>query len=488
VIRRHITPALAAFLLLLACCAARPLVGGAWWVALACSAAAAAAAMAFSRPGSARLSVLLFSASAGLLAGAVTLCRLDDASAGSFLPAPAEQVTTFRGTVAQDSSLTRTGDTVVRVSLQEAASARAGISGPARGAVLLFVPGDYRFFLGERLLVTARLSPFPSAGPETFSADVSRSGVRQEGYEGRIWEMRAAARAWVHRAVADAGYPASALMEALLIGVREDVPAEMSSSFLRTGSLHILALSGLHVTVLYGAIALFLGFVRRRWLKFALATLVLLFYQALAGFMPSLLRATVMILAAGTAALLDRDAEPLNALSLSGIVLVLIDPFTVFTVSFQLSFLAMAGILVVGPLVQRPLEGRLPRLVLVPLAMSVGAQAGTLPLVAAAFGAWYPSGIIAGLILVPLTTGLLWAGLAWLPVSLIPLPFLHDACVRVFSVLYRLIQGTADLFARLPGLVFAPGALPWVTAGCAAALVFLGTVLPSRAVRLHTQA
>jgi competence protein ComEC len=329
---------------------------------------------------------------------------------------------------------------------------------------------------------------FSSAGPESFSAGAPRSAIRQEGYNGRLWETRAAARAWIHRAIADAGYPASALLEALLTGAREDVPSELSDSFLKTGSLHILALSGLHVTVLYGAVALFLGFVRRRWLKFALATLVLLFYQALAGFMPSLLRATVMILAAGTAALLDRDGEPLNALCLSGIVLVLVDPFTAFTVSFQLSFLAMAGILVVGPLVQRPLEGRVPRLVLVPLAMSVGAQAGTLPLVAAAFGAWYPSGIVAGLILVPLTTGLLWAGLAWLPVSIVPLPWLHAACVRAFSALYGLIQGTADLFARVPGIIFAPGALPWVATGCGAVLVFLGTVLPSRGIRLHTRA
>jgi len=487
-IRRHITPVLLAFLLLLGCCAARPLLGGAWWAALGCAIAAAAPAVVVLHRGAARAGILMLSASAGLFLGAVSLARLADVSARAFLPAAAGEIDAFRGTAAQDSSLTRKGDTVVRLALRDAVSSRRGIAGPARGSVLLFVRGDYRFALGERLLVSGRLSPLDSSGPESFSAGVARSDVREAGYEAALWEARAGARAWLHRSIAATGYPASALLEALLTGAREDVPAALSDAFLRTGSLHILALSGLHVTVLYGVIALLLGFLRKRWLKFVLASVVLLFYQALAGFMPSLLRATVMILVGGSALLLDRDAEPVNILSLAGIVLLLMDPFQAFSIAFQLSFLAMAGILVIGPLVQRLLAGRLPRFVLVPLALSVGAQAGTLPLVIVAFGAWYPSGVLAGLLLVPLTTGLLWAGLAWLPLSLIPLQFLKVASARVFAAGYRLTQGTADAFARIPGIQFTEQSLPWVAAGTIAALICLGVFLPRAAPRLGARA
>src|SRR5208282_5018994 len=154
--------------------------------------------------------------------------------------------------------------------------------------------------------------------------------VRVTGFSGGAWAFRAEARKWLHRAVADAGYPASALLEALLIGAREDVPADLQEGFKLTGSLHILALSGLHVTALYGVAAGALWFLRRQWLKFVAASCAILFFQFLAGFMPSLTRATVMILVGGTAVLLDRDREPLNLLALSGIILLLIDPWQVF--------------------------------------------------------------------------------------------------------------------------------------------------------------
>ena len=204
----------------------------------------------------------------------------------------------------------------------------------------------------------------------------------------------------------------------------------------------------------------------------------MLFYQFLAGFMPSLLRATVMIVLGGIAALLDRDGETINVLALSGIVLLLIDPFQAFTLSFQLSFFALAGILVLGALVQRPLASHLPRFLLLAFAMSAGAQAATLPLVIARFGSYYPSGLVASLVLVPLTTGYLWAGLAWLPLSLVPWPVLHELCARAFAAFYQIIRVSADALSRVPGLTFTPSLAPWMAAGAGLAVVLAATVLP----------
>lgn len=246
------------------------------------------------------------------------------------------------------------------------------------------------------------------------------------------------------------------------------------------GSLHILALSGLHVGVIYALLLVVLGFLRGKALKLVIATVVLIFYQVLAGFMPSLLRATIMIILAGIGLLLDRDAEPLNLLSLSGIAVLLARPWEAFSLSFQLSYLALAGILAVGPVIQRPLEGRVPRIILAPLAMSVGAQIATFPLVVARFGVYYPSGLFAGLILVPLTTAVLWGGLAWLAVFVVPWPFLHDLGAQGFSVLYRAIQGTAAVFGSLPGASISPLALPWVISFSLALLVCLALLVPVR--------
>ena len=187
-----------------------------------------------------------------------------------------------------------------------------------------------------------------------------------------------------------------------------------------------------------------------------------------------------MILVGGAALLLDRDREPLNLLSISGIAILLGDPFQASSLSFQLSFLALAGILAIGPLVQRPLEGRVPRFILLPLAMSIGAQVATLPLVVARFGVYYPSGLLAGLVLVPLTTAFLWAGLAWLPLYLVPWQALHDLCARAFSLLYVVIDWCAQVLGALPGIVVGPGAVPWAVGTAVVAMLFLGFFLPAR--------
>jgi len=432
-----------------------------------------------------RAGLLSISVSVGLMLGAVSMLRMSSAREGAFLPVPTGQVTDFTAVVSRDSTLGRQGDTAVRLRMETAVSGTEGAGGRARGSVLLLVDGDTRFALGQRMRVHARLTAEPRFGPESWIARARRADITPLGFSGTAWAFRADARAFLHRAVSRVGYPASSLLEALLIGVREDVPPELYDRFLRTGSLHVLALSGLHVTVLYGAAGLLLWFLGRRWQQFAAATAVILFFQFLAGFMPSLLRATVMIAVGGTAVLLDRDREPINVLALSGIVLLLIDPFQCFTLSFQLSFLALAGIIVLGAVVQRPLSGTLPRFALVAVAMSAGAQVATLPLVIAAFGAWYPSGLLASLVLVPLTTGYLWAGLAWLPLSLVPWTALHDAVSAVFGVSYAVIAAAAGAFARIPGLVFPPAAVPWLAGAAALAVAAAAAVLPlkGRALR-----
>jgi competence protein ComEC len=480
VIRRHVTPALIVFpLLLTGCLLARSLSP---WLFAAAAAGLAAAGVAFLAPPvrMRRAGLLLMAASIGAALAGLSVQRMAVAAARAHLPVPPADVSSFSGVATQDSGLSRSGMSVVRLSLERAASARHGLQADARGAVLLFIPGDYRFSIGERLEARAALQPFDSTGPERFAARVQRSELRTLGFAGGVWELRARCRAWLHRAVAAAGYPASALLEALLIGSREDVPPSLYDSFMKTGSLHILALSGLHVTVIFGLVMGLLGFIRARGVRFALAALALLCYQLLAGFMPSLLRATVMILAGGAAMLLDRDREPLNALCVSGIVLLLIDPFQAFTLSFQLSFLALAGILLLGPVARRPLEGRVPAAVLTPLAMSVGAQAATLPLVVAQFGAWYPSGLAAGLVLVPLTTAYLWAGLAWLPLSAIPWPFLHGLCARGFALFYQVIEECARLMALAPGVTVGAPAAGWAAAGAAIAAAAAAVALPVR--------
>ncbi|MCX7040339.1 MAG: ComEC/Rec2 family competence protein [Spirochaetes bacterium] len=500
-IRRHLTPAVVFFCCLLPCIfwpapsglptgrfgafgpAAR---AGIAAVALAAAAIALGASVS---PGARRAGLLLLAAGLGIATGALSLARMRTTELRAYLPSGEEGVTSFTGRLRADSSLSLSGDTVLRVTLLTASSKMRATTATARGEALLLCAGDYRFAMGELIEVRSDLRSFDSTGPESFVAWVNREDIHGRGFASRAWRFRARTREWMHRELSLVGYPASALLEALITGGREDVPAELSEGFRRTGTLHVLALSGLHVGILYGLALAVFGFLPGRAGKIAAASAILIVYQLLAGFMPSLLRATIMLLAGSAASLLDRDSEPLNILAFSGIAVLAIDPFQAFSLSFQLSYLALAGILALAPLIRRPLEGRVPAILLGPLSVSIGAQLVTLPVVLPSFGVWYPSGILASMILVPLITVFLSLGLGWLvlsPLLLSPLlrgPLLA-AATRVFDALYGLIDGSASLLARLPGVTVGPPAVAWAALAAAAAAIALGLLLPRRVPRL----
>ncbi len=488
-IRRHLSPAVAFFCLLLAAVflwklPRAPLSGLHAFAAAAGAGGASIVLSGFSLVllGAVPIRVrqagaVALAAALGLAAGAGCLGRMTVARLGAHLPAPGADIAEFTGTLRRDGTLSREGDTLLRLRLSSALSRTSGVSGTARGEVLVICRGIESFSMGERVRVRAALRPLEGDGMESFSAAVTRDRLLRLGFGFRPWELRAHAREAAARALSRAGYPASALLEALVTGSRERVPTSLAEGFRRTGTLHVLALSGLHVGIIYGLAFAVLGALRSRPLRVGLSCLVVVAYQVFAGFMPSLERATLMILAAGLASLLDRDREPLNLLALSGIAVLAIDPFQAFSLSFQLSYLALAGILLVGPLVERPLSGRMPRLVLAPLAASVGAQLATLPVVLPALGAWYPSGILAGIVIVPLVSLFLALGLCWLVVS----PFLTGwalaAGAAVFDGLYRVIDGTASAFGRLPGIEAGQGAAWAVPASACAAVAVAAAVL-----------
>ena len=482
-LRRHFTPAVVAFLSLLACCLLSRHLAGRELILIGTFAACGAAGIVLvaSAPRGARRSgCLIFAAGIGCVLGLWSLQRMAGEHSASYLPFQEKEISGFSGFLTQDSVLSSRGDAILRLSLRDATSRIRGATSSARGRVLVRVSGDYRFSTGQEVSISGGLARQELETGESFTAFVERKDLERRSYSSVLWAARADVRDWVHGALSGAGYPASALMEALLIGAREDVPDDLHEGFRRTGSLHILALSGLHVGVLYALLLALLGFLRGRALKLVIVTLVLAFYQVLAGFMPSLTRATIMIVIGGAGMLLDRDAEPINLLAVAGIAELLVSPFDAFSLSFQLSYLALGGILMVGPLVQRALQSHVPRFVLLPLAMSVGAQVATFPLVAVRFGIYYPSGLLAGLVLVPLTTVVLWGALAWLVVFAVPWPFLHDLGVQGFSILYRVIAESAAAFGRLPGVPMAATDLPWVIIGWAAFATCLAFLLPFR--------
>jgi competence protein ComEC len=142
---------------------------------------------------------------------------------------------------------------------------------------------------------------------------------------------------------------------ALILGDKSLIDQEITANFTNTGAMHVLAVSGLHIGLIMQFLLIVLGQFNR-WISRNQAILLVValmwIYALITGFSPSVIRAVFMFSVLVMAQLLSKTQEPINTLFFTGFVLVLIDPFMVFDIGFQLSFLAMLGIY----LFYRPIE------------------------------------------------------------------------------------------------------------------------------------
>ena len=138
------------------------------------------------------------------------------------------------------------------------------------------------------------------------------------------------------------------LMKALLTGDRKELYAddELYSALKTAGLIHIIAVSGMHVAFLVSMLRLLTG--RRRITAFLGVPLIVVF-MAMIGFTPSVTRAGVMMILLTLAPLLRRENDPPTSLAAAGLLILLANPVAVASLSFQLSFAAMAGLILISP-------------------------------------------------------------------------------------------------------------------------------------------
>ena len=208
-------------------------------------------------------------------------------------------------------------------------------------------------------------------------------------------------------------YPESALGQALLLGKRESLPAELVEQFRSTGAAHLLAISGLHVGVLL-AVAVSAGawlMGRRQPAYLAVAAAVIWFYALTAGASPSALRAAVMGTVYLAALALGRPSSALPAMALATALMTAASPNLIRQVSFQLSFAAVGGIALALAIWGGRFGGwssrtagwgaRLSRTTAALAVISAAATLATWPLVAANFGEVALLGVPVSLLAVP---------------------------------------------------------------------------------------
>lgn len=253
-------------------------------------------------------------------------------------------------------------------------------------------------------------------------------------------------------------YQHAPLAKALLIGQRAALPEEVSADFRQTGIAHVLSVSGLHVGIL--AMVLLALFKRLRMsapLQFALLCLFLLAYCRLLDFAAPVLRASVLALFLSFGRLVHRRSDPLTSLAAAFMLILAFRPMDLFQVGFQLSFLAVLGILTLGDRLQaaylRWREGHAPRWrhldkAAYAMGTTLSATLFTAPLVMRVFHYVSPVGLLFSP-LVCVVIGLVMSyALALLPLSLVSLAaarFLAAPLRLVIALLLQLTEWTASL-------------------------------------------
>ncbi|HOZ41178.1 MAG TPA: ComEC/Rec2 family competence protein [Flavobacteriales bacterium] len=324
---------------------------------------------------------------------------------------------------------------------------------------------------GDRLLMDAPLEPIDRiADPGGFDrrAWAASKGIAHEIFvsadEWKLLDHRphwtdpfANARAQVDHWLRRSGLPdrERGLVKALVLGQRDEVDRDQNTAFARSGTIHVLAVSGMHVGLIY----LLIGQLLRgmgastgwRWLRTIIILLVLWGYAGLTGGSPSVLRATVMFTLFSLAQLRDRRPDQLNSLFSAGFLLLVWDPGMLVQASFQLSFLAVLGILLFLKPIQRLWQPRW--WVLEQLwslaAVSLAAQAFTTPvsiLLFNAFPVWF---LPANLVIVTAMTFAVYLSIALLVLHTVPV--IGPLIAWALTELLTFVGHTADLFAWMPG-------------------------------------
>jgi competence protein ComEC len=245
---------------------------------------------------------------------------------------------------------------------------------------------------------------------------------------------------------------AGGLLLALLSGAKEYTEESLIESFRNTGLSHILALSGMHLS-LFSGIAMFIGKkTKRKKLSFIIRIFALFFFVWFAGLSPSLCRAFLCsMLTLIAAASNTENPDLLLILALSYLIQINIFPWDLYNTGLILSYAALAGILIFSAPIKKFYSKKLPAYFSSSLSASTGAQVLTMPVSLKTFGFISPIGILATTFVSPLIIFFIYIGLAFIILCLI-CPYLSSYSAIIMNFLYTVIKYLVLIFSKVPGI------------------------------------
>lgn len=245
-----------------------------------------------------------------------------------------------------------------------------------------------------------------------------------------------------------------AVISALLIGYTDNIDPELIKEYSGTGAIHILSVSGMHVGLIFVFCNFFLFFFDRfKYGKFIKAFLLLSlvwFYALLTGLSPCVLRAAAMFSFIIIGKAFRQEPNIYNTIAASIMFLLMFNPYYITDVGFQLSYLAVIGIVAVYPLIFKiwlPKYSFIERVWSL-IAVSIAAQLVTFPLALYYFGQFPNYFLITNLIAVPLSTVIIYAGIIVVATSFFPL--LSGVLAKLLVLMIKLLNGSIHTIESMP--------------------------------------
>ena len=242
---------------------------------------------------------------------------------------------------------------------------------------------------------------------------------------------------------------AGGLLLALISGSREYTDSSISDVFRNAGLSHILALSGMHLSLFAGLSEKSAGKLAGKRFSPYLSLSAAFLFVWFAGVSPSLRRALICMCIGCCSSLFGFRTTQVKTLSLAFIIHLLISPEDSGSLAFMLSYLALCGVYAGNYLFTQKLSRVLPVSVSSALSASAGAQLFTLPITITSFGSVVPAAIIASAVVSPIASAFVTSGIVAIAFVL-AMPFLLQPVGCIISMLYNVLSGIVRFFARIP--------------------------------------
>ena len=269
-----------------------------------------------------------------------------------------------------------------------------------------------------------------------------------------------------------------AVVAAMALGDKSALTHELKDTYSKTGASHILALSGLHLGIIYALLSMLV--VGRRWQLITQVAIILSIWAFvfLVGMSASVVRSAVMLTVYALLAIGHRQKMSVNTLAFTAIIMLLVTPKALFDVGFQMSFMAVFAILLFVPLFYRPFSAeylmthRIVNWALGMIAVSVAAQIGVAPLIAYYFGRFSCYFLLTNFIVIPAATLILYLSLGTLIIPSIGVVLagivglLNTTLLYIAAIPGATIEGlhpSVMLTVSIYGIIFATYYLLWLT-------------------------